>query len=255
MPAFDQSRRNNYSVPEPKRSGHTPRVEFIQLYAIYNVPHPSLLLHSRPTYKKHLPSPYSRDQKGHHLSTWQSTTLCKTLTNQQRLMAYLDSTFWRLSSYCQYIGLGKFTKAISTLQKVQENLNHSWPLYETASFWHPSRPTPHEFWTGIFYPIPTLDRTHLIYLHIQHLIAYSYITTHLPPHSIYLYNFRFLPSYNIYYPAMRAVIIPYISWCMGGQCTGEGSKGQEAFIFSTPVQVARESFVHSSLYLTKVKSS
>jgi hypothetical protein len=35
-------------------------------------------------------------------------------------MALLDSTFRRLSSYLQYLGLWKFASAISALQQVQE---------------------------------------------------------------------------------------------------------------------------------------
>ncbi len=56
----------------------------------------------------------------------------RLVTNSQRLMAHLDSTFCWLCSYFQYISLGKFTSGIWALQKLQDlNLDLPWP--ETGS--------------------------------------------------------------------------------------------------------------------------
>jgi hypothetical protein len=48
----------------------------------------------------------------------------RQMTNSQKLMSHLFSTFCRLCAYFQCIGLGKFAKANSAFQMLQD-LNHN----------------------------------------------------------------------------------------------------------------------------------
>jgi hypothetical protein len=44
----------------------------------------------------------------------------RLITESQRLAAHLNSTLHRLHSYLQYIGLAKYAKATTMLQKMME---------------------------------------------------------------------------------------------------------------------------------------
>ncbi len=224
---LDSSRRNNYSIPEPQRSAsHTKsRAQPAQCY-LQCAPSLASATHSRQAYKKHLilTQEIKRDIINHRVNLPPSA---RQVTNPQWLMAHLVSTFWRLSSYFQYISLGKFANAIWALQQMQEHtLDHPWPEYGTASFWTPLLPTiPREIVTGISYPMPTLDGTCFIYQHPQYLTAYSYITTHLTLPNQYWYNFYFLLLYTIYCALWCLESVIPLSGTLGGlqwisQCTG-----------------------------------
>jgi hypothetical protein len=219
---LDSSRRNNYSIPEPQRSAsHTKsRAQPAQCY-LQCAPSLASATHSRQAYKKHLilTQEIKRDIINHRVNLPPSA---RQVTNPQWLMAHLVSTFWRLSSYFQYISLGKFANAILALQQMQERtLDHPWPEYGTASFWTPLLPPiPREIVTGISYPMPTLDGTRFIHQHPQHLTAYSYITTHLTLPSHYWYNWK-----------------------------GKAGECQKAFFSPQLVWVAQISFYHFTILL------
>ncbi len=95
------------------------------LNVIYNVPHPSLLMYipdklTRNTFLI-LTQKMKRDIIYRRMNL---PPLTMQFTSTQRLMAHLDSAFWRLHSYLSYTGLAKFKKSIIALQVLQEvNLN------------------------------------------------------------------------------------------------------------------------------------
>jgi hypothetical protein len=104
------------SSPEP-----VPRVELGQTNIIFNIPHPSLMLHvhdqaSRQTLLL-LIQEIKRDIVYRRMNLPPSA---HQLTDPRRITAHLDSAIRRLCSYLQYIGFIKFTKAISTLKRLQE---------------------------------------------------------------------------------------------------------------------------------------
>jgi hypothetical protein len=103
-----------------------PKVELSQLNVIYNVPHPSLLLHIRNKFTNNtfviLTQEIKRDIIYCFINLPPSA---RQVTNLCRLRVHLDSTFHRIGSYFQYIVLGKIANVISTLQQVQKrNLDH-----------------------------------------------------------------------------------------------------------------------------------
>jgi hypothetical protein len=98
-----------------------PRVELGQTNVIYNIPHPSLLLHVHDQASRNalllLIQEVKRDIVYRRMNLPPSA---QQLTDPRRITAHLDSAIRRLCSYLQYIGFVKFTKALSILQRLQE---------------------------------------------------------------------------------------------------------------------------------------
>jgi hypothetical protein len=110
----------------------------------------------------------------------------------------------------------------------------------------PPFPIPHERMTGSSHPMPTIYRTHSIYLHAKHLTSYSYVTTHLSLLRIHRYNSYFLLPYNTYC-TWGAWIPPFLneeSWAgsmhllvQGNLCVVGGGGCQIAFLLPHKVPV------------------
>jgi hypothetical protein len=100
---------------------HVPRVEYSQLNEIYNVPHPSLLLHIRDKLSQNtlliLTQEIKRDSIFRRMKLPPSA---RQVTEPQRLAVRLNSTIRRLHSYLRYIGLAKYGNATTMLQKMME---------------------------------------------------------------------------------------------------------------------------------------
>jgi hypothetical protein len=98
-----------------------PRVYLGQTNVIYNIPHPSLLLHvhDQPTRNALLllVQEVKRDIIYRRMNLPPSA---QQVTDPRRLTAHIDSTIRRLCSYLQYIGFVRFAKAATTLQRLQE---------------------------------------------------------------------------------------------------------------------------------------
>jgi hypothetical protein len=101
---------------------YVPRVELSQLNVIYNVPHPSVLLYVHDKLTRNmilaLIQEIKRDIIYRRMNLPPSA---RQIVLQPRLAAHLDSTFRRLSSYFQYIGLAKYKKVIETLDLMRES--------------------------------------------------------------------------------------------------------------------------------------
>jgi hypothetical protein len=102
-------------------SDRVPRVELGQTNIIFNIPHPSLLLHipdkSSRTAILLLIQEVKRDIIFRRMNLPPSV---QQLTDPRRLAVHLDSTICRLRSYLQYIGLVKQKKAADLLSLLQE---------------------------------------------------------------------------------------------------------------------------------------
>jgi hypothetical protein len=100
---------------------HVPRVEYSQLNIIFNVPHPSLILHIPDKLSRNalliLTQEIKRDIIYRRMNLPPSAN---QPTDPARLTAHLNSTLQRLHSYLQYIGLAKYAKANQMLQKMIE---------------------------------------------------------------------------------------------------------------------------------------
>jgi hypothetical protein len=97
------------------------RVELGQANIIFNIPHPSLLLHVHDRTSKNaillLIQELKRDIIFRKMNLHPST---QQISDPQRLAAHLDSAICRLHSYLQYIGLVQYTKAANLLLRLQE---------------------------------------------------------------------------------------------------------------------------------------
>ncbi len=124
----------NYSVPlwtkladswtrllNDKSLEPVPRVELGQTNVIYNIPHPSLILHIHDQVTRNalllLIQEVKRDIIYRRMNL---PTSAQQPTDPRRITAHIDSAFKRLCSYLEYIGFVKFSKAITTLQRLQE---------------------------------------------------------------------------------------------------------------------------------------
>jgi hypothetical protein len=124
----------NYSVPlwtkladswtrllNDKSLEPVPRVELGQTNIIYNIPHPSLILHIHDQVTRNalllLIQEIKRDIVYRRMNLPPSA---QQLTDPRRITAHIDSAIKRLCSYLEYIGFVKFSKAITTLQRLQE---------------------------------------------------------------------------------------------------------------------------------------
>ncbi len=106
---------------------YVPKVEYSQLNIIFNIPHPSLVIHISDKLSRNtlliLTQEIKRDIIYRRLNLPPSANQA---TNSMRLAAHLNSTLQRLHSYLQYIGLAKYAKATQMLQKMMEiNLGNS----------------------------------------------------------------------------------------------------------------------------------
>jgi hypothetical protein len=100
---------------------HVPRVEYTQLNIIYNVPHPSILLHVNDKLSRNtllvLTQEMKRDIIFRRMNLPPSA---RQISNSQRLSAHLHSTLHRLQSYLKYIGLMKYAKALKMINEMME---------------------------------------------------------------------------------------------------------------------------------------
>jgi hypothetical protein len=100
---------------------YIPKVEYNQLNIIYNVPHPSILIHIKDKLPRNtlllLTQEMKRDIVFRRMNLPPSA---RTVTDRQRLAAHLDSTLRRLQSYIEYIGLAKYAKALKMVNKMKE---------------------------------------------------------------------------------------------------------------------------------------
>jgi hypothetical protein len=98
-----------------------PRVELGQTNIIFNIPHPSLLLHIQDKPSRNaillLIQEIKRDLIYRRMNLPPSA---QQVTDPRRLAAHVDSTIRRLRSYLQYIGLMKYKKADDLLSRLQE---------------------------------------------------------------------------------------------------------------------------------------
>jgi hypothetical protein len=98
-----------------------PRVELGQTNIIFNIPHPSLLLHIHDKPSRNaillLIQEVKRDIIFRRMNLPPSA---QQITDPRRLAAHLDFTICRLCSYLQYIGLVKHMKSLDLLLRLQE---------------------------------------------------------------------------------------------------------------------------------------
>jgi hypothetical protein len=98
-----------------------PRIELGQTNIIFNIPHPSLILHIHDKSSRNaillLIQEVKRDLIYRRMNLPPSV---QQVTDPRRLTAHLDSTIRRLRSYLQYIGLMKYKKAADLLLRLQE---------------------------------------------------------------------------------------------------------------------------------------
>jgi hypothetical protein len=98
-----------------------PRVELGQTNIIFNIPHPSLLLHIHDKLSRNaillLTQELKRDIIYRRMNLPPSA---QQVTDSRRLAAHIDSVIRRLRSYLQYIGLVKYKKAAELLLRLQE---------------------------------------------------------------------------------------------------------------------------------------
>jgi hypothetical protein len=99
-----------------------PRIELGQTNIIFNIPHPSLMLHVHDKSSRNaillLIQEVKRDIIYRRMNLPPSA---QQVTDPRRLAAHLDSTIRRLRSYLQYIGLQKYKKAADLLFRLQEH--------------------------------------------------------------------------------------------------------------------------------------
>jgi hypothetical protein len=102
-------------------SDRVPRFELGQTNIIFNIPHPSLLLHIHDKTSRNaillMIQEVKRDIIFRRMNLPPSA---QQITDPRRLAAHLDSTIRRLCSYLQYIGLVKHMKAADLLSRLQE---------------------------------------------------------------------------------------------------------------------------------------
>jgi hypothetical protein len=100
---------------------YVPRVEYSQLNIIFNVPHPSLIIHIPDKFYRNmlliLTQEIKRDIIYRRLNLPPSAN---QITDPPRLAVHLNSTLQRLHSYLEHIGLAKYTKATKMLQRMME---------------------------------------------------------------------------------------------------------------------------------------
>jgi hypothetical protein len=151
-------------------SDRVSRVELGQTNIIFNIPHPSLLLHIHDKTSRNaillLIQELKRDIIFRRMNLPHSA---QQITDPRRLAAHLGSTIHRLHSYLQYIRLVKHMKAADLLLQLQEfNLACRDPELATIL----NLPDFHD--TKTTYPIPTLSHVHTP--HTQHSKQFRHST-------------------------------------------------------------------------------
>jgi hypothetical protein len=100
---------------------YVPKVEYSQLDIIFNVPHPSLIIHIPDKLSRNtlliLTQELKRDIIFRRLNLPPSANQA---TDPPRLAAHLNSTLQRPHSYLQYIGQAKYAKATQMLHRMME---------------------------------------------------------------------------------------------------------------------------------------
>ncbi len=100
---------------------YVPKVEYSQLNIIYNVPHPSLLIHVRDRLSRKTLLTLTQEMKRDIIFRRMNLPpSARAITDPQRLAAHLNLTLCRLHSYLQYIGLAKYAKALEMIHKMIE---------------------------------------------------------------------------------------------------------------------------------------
>ncbi len=127
------------------------RVELGQINIMFNIPHPSIMLHiyTWQICQKHSTASNAWNQKEYHLQNELAP-----LSTESDILAMITSTTWcirRLHSNLQYVRFIKYAKAIETLLQLQE-INLAWfdPISEIHAFLSPLHAM-----TICTYPLPT----------------------------------------------------------------------------------------------------
>jgi hypothetical protein len=96
-------------------------IKYSQLNIIFNVPHPSLILHVPDKLSRNtiliLTQEIKRDIIYRRMNLPPSAN---QPADPQRITAHINLTLQRLHSYLQYIGLAKYAKATQMLQSMME---------------------------------------------------------------------------------------------------------------------------------------
>jgi hypothetical protein len=99
---------------------YVPKVEYSQLNIIFNVPHPSLIIHIPDKLSRNTLLILTQEIKRDIYRRLNLPPSANQITDPPRLAAHLNSTLHRLHSYLQYIGLAKYAKAIKMLHRMME---------------------------------------------------------------------------------------------------------------------------------------
>jgi hypothetical protein len=100
---------------------YVPRVEYTQLNIIYNVPHPSILIHIHDKLSRNTLLVLMQEMKRDIIFPRMSLpSSARQISDPQRLDAHLHSTLHRLHSYLQYIGLLKYVKVLKIIRSMIE---------------------------------------------------------------------------------------------------------------------------------------
>ncbi len=98
-----------------------PRIELGQTNIIFNIPHPSLLLHIQDKPSRNaillLIQEVKRDLIYRRMNLPPSA---QQIADPRRIAAYLDTSIRRLRSYLLFIGLLSYKKAADLLLRLQE---------------------------------------------------------------------------------------------------------------------------------------
>jgi hypothetical protein len=98
------------------------RIELGQTNIIFNIPHPSLILHIHDKASRNAILLLIQEVKRNLIYRIMNLPpSAQRVTDPRRLTAHLDSTIRRLRSYLQYIGLMKYKKAADMLLRLQEH--------------------------------------------------------------------------------------------------------------------------------------
>ncbi len=171
-----------------------PGIELGQTNIIFNIPHPSIVIHIHDKASRNaillLIQEVKRDLIYRRMNLPPSA---QRVTDPRRLAAHLDSTIRRLRSYLQYIGLMKYKKAADMLLRLQEH-NLAWGFLN----WQPCLCFSFVPWLGLPNPcqhchmcmhsILSTHDTSDTQLHQRNLHMYA---PPPPPVSIYLFDIMY----------------------------------------------------------------
>jgi hypothetical protein len=100
---------------------YIPRIELGFQHIIFNMPHPSILLHVKDKNSRMMLIMIIQETKRDIIYRRMNLPpSAQQIPSPQRLASHIDQVFRRLISYLQYIGLRKYKQAINNLQKMQE---------------------------------------------------------------------------------------------------------------------------------------